>query len=312
MTPRIETHAPSSFDNVLRYARHAALLSTFALGASALGACAAPMGDGTDTIEDPLAAAQVLVEGTTTRRITSTPQCFNVCTGYYYTHPKPGIVAKHCSGYRQDCSTNSAASLYADDGAVARGEVFPAYNEGSSWTYLGCGPQAAQNVLNYYGVPMPIAEVAQYIPTFALQAGQSDQFVGGIATLPDSLESGLQNLLNAKAGGGTYVVKRTSDEFYGNPVILMVKGGNHYQVVTGYEPNGSGNRYHVIDYAGNDAWVNDSDMDLGLSGAAAVLHDAAWISTLGVSDGGGLNDHTVISIEFTPTPGIARSGRGHF
>ncbi len=313
MNPRIESHEATTFDAVLRCAPRALLLSTVALGATALGGCSAHVGDGLETSEDAL-TAQVLVEGTTTRRMTSTPLCLQVCTGYYYTHPKPGVVAKHCSGYRQECSSNSAASLFADDGAVARNEVFPAYDEGPSWTYLGCGPQAAQNVLNYYGAPMPIADVAQYIPTFALEAGQSDQFVGGIATLPDSLVSGLQNLLDARGGGGTYVVQKTSDQYlyrniiqnevsHGNPVILMVQGGNHYQVVTGYEPNGAGgDRFHVIDYAGNDAWVNESDMDLGLSGAAEVLHDAAWLSTLGFSDGGGLNDHTVITIDFTPTP----------
>ena len=146
----------------------------------------------------------------------------------------------------------------------------------------------------------------QHISTFAWVAGDADP--GGVATWPDSLASGLQELLNDYAAGGTFTVQRHSDQTtfrsaidyeisHGNPVIILMNGGAHYQVVTGYVGYWT---YHVIDYpwigtqngvpsAGNDSWVSEFDLGLTMSGGYALL--------FGLN---GESDYTYITIDFTP------------
>ena len=108
---------------------------------------------------------------------------------------------------------------------------------------------------------------AQYIPTFGLIAGSNDQ---SIATFPDDLASGLQHLLNEKVAPGHFTVTRRSGVYAGgevdkalragNPIILLVDGGNHYQVVTG---TGTGGAF-VIDYPGKDTWRSWTSLGIDL------------------------------------------------
>ena len=68
-------------------------------------------------------------------------------------------------------------TLHADAAAGSAGVVFSGWQQ-PDWAYWGCGPQAAQNVLNDYGVQMQ--DIAgHYIPTFAFAAGSDD---GRLAT----------------------------------------------------------------------------------------------------------------------------------
>src|SRR5262249_43211339 len=112
-----------------------------------------------------------------------------------------------CVQWVNDCSIpGPTTTLHADAAAAAANVPFPSYYQGSDWQYWGCGPQAAMNVLNYYGVQMPILDVAQYIPTFAIIAGSNGH---NIATFPDDLVSGLQRLFNERVSPG-HVVTRHS------------------------------------------------------------------------------------------------------
>jgi hypothetical protein len=203
--------------------------------------------------------------------------------------------------------------LYASFADAASGTIFAAY-EDSTWSYFGCGPQAAQNVLNYYGVQMPIAQVAQYISTFGLVAGDQDQ---SIATFPDDLASGLQNLLNDQVAAHHFAVARHSGVApsieiekainAGKPIILLADGGYHYQVVTGYNLGS----YYVIDYPSwqtteGNRWRTESELGLGLSTGMTFLSDAL----IGY---GGFSDDTIVTTDYInggviydpPMPGAA-------
>jgi Peptidase_C39 like family len=196
-----------------------------------------------------------------------------------------------CTQWVTDCSVPSTkVTLHADATAAAWDAVFPEYDEGPAYQYRGCGPKAAQNVLNYYGVQMSIADVSLYVSTFALRAGELDQ---NIATYPDDLASGLQRLLNEKIAPNRFVVSRHSgvnittaiqDSIRkGNPIVVLVNGGDHYQVVTGFD---SGSAY-VTDYAGQSKWRAISDMGT----------DLPWYYDILIFDGG-LEDDTVVTIDY--------------
>jgi hypothetical protein len=211
----------------------------------------------------------------------------------------PGIhfYCAQYSSYANSCDPTSSA-LYASSADFASGTIFSAY-EDPTWSYFGCGPQAAQNVLNYYGVQMPIAEVAQYISTFGLIAGDQNQ---SIATFPDSLASGLQNLLNDQVAANHFAVARRSGVAPsieienaingGTPIILLVDGGYHYQVATGYNLGG----YYVIDYPSavtseGNRWRTESDLGMGLSTGMTFLSDA-------IIGYGGFSDDTIVTTEY--------------
>jgi hypothetical protein len=204
-----------------------------------------------------------------------------------------------------DCSVYGPyASLHADATAAAYNAPFPAYYQGSDWEYWGCGPQAAQNVLNYYGVQMPIVEVDQYIPTFGLIAGSNDQ---SIATFPDDLASGLQRLLNEKVAPGHFTVTRRSGVYAttevdkalraGNPIILLVNGGNHYQVVTATGTGG----VHVIDYPFGDTWRSWDSLEMDLPWYSDIFSTVSF-------GAGGYEDYTVITIDYKRPCGLLTRG----
>lgn len=155
--------------------------------------------------------------------------------------------------------------------------------------YEGCGPAAAANVLNFYGIELSTTEVAnQYVATFPLPF--SDQ----IATTPDALADGLQKLLDKKADG-VFTVRRKSyvdirSEIQaairgGNPIVVLVNSGMHYVMITGYE---DWSTYRVTDYTGSERKVAEWDL-----GTDVVTGD------LGGWAGGYLPD-TVVTVERRP------------
>jgi len=204
--------------------------------------------------------------------------------------------ALKCVEYVTDCNWPPVSvTLHADAAAASANVVFPAWTQ-PDWDYWGCGPQAAQNILNYYGVQMRVQDIAeQYIPTFGVIAGSNDQ---DIATFPDSLASGLQRLLTDKLGNH-FVVRRRSGVTVpleidnaikkGTPIIVLVNGGNHFQTVTGYDQSGA----FVIDYPGNDQWRSKFGLDTELSWYSAIFSTVSF-------GAGGFESNTVITIDYVP------------
>ena len=212
-------------------------------------------------------------------------ECSTKCASYKTTHPKPNYTVKVCTKWVPDCGVPWSIALFADAGARSASQTFPAFNEDPAWRYLGCGPQAAQNVLAFYGIKKSIVEVARSIRTINFSSSS-------IATAPDDLVSGLQSELDAW-GQGTYKVQRRSyvDIRWevrqalnkGNPVILLVQGGKHYQVVTSLV----GWEYTLIDYPGSGDHIVDFESGLGLD-----LSLPGWFA----SGYRGYNPNTIITI----------------
>jgi hypothetical protein len=204
----------------------------------------------------------------------------------------PGIHLE-CVKYATTCDVPASGGLYASSADAASNTLFGAYND-PTWSYFGCGAQAAQNIVNYYGVQMPIAQVAQYISSFGLIAGDQDQ---NIATFPDDLRDGLQHLLDDQVSANHFAVARRSGVAPsieienaingGNPIILLVNGGDHYQVATGYDLGS----VHVIDYPGDDQWRNESDLGMTLSTTASIFSTVSFGAN-------GYNDDTIVTTNY--------------
>ena len=268
------------------------LTCVWLLLASGSASSCGDLADDVETVESALSVYSTYAYPDATRFMTR--DCGQKCVKPHIP-PDGNLHAIQCLELASDCSVPGwNVALHADGAAAIGNAIFPAYNQGPGWEYNGCGPQAAQNVLNYYGVQMPIVDVTQYIHTFGLIAGSNDQ---GIATFPNDLASGLERLLNEKVAPKHFTVTRRSnvdpsDEVYkalrsGNPIILLVNGGSHYQVVTGIGLGG----VFAIDYSGNDQWRYLSEMGM----------DLPWYSDIfsTVSRGaGGYEDYTVITIEY--------------
>ena len=272
-----------------------------AITAGTLFGCGDP-GDGVETAELELTTNRTLTFGPTQRLMKR--DCGQKCAEYSF--PIGGnLHSIQCKRWVTDCSVYGPyASLHADAAAAAYSAIFPAYDQGPDWEYWGCGPQAAQNVLNYYGVQMKILDVAQYIPTFGLIAGSNDQ---SIATFPDDLASGLQRLLNEKVAPGHFTVTRRSGVYAtievdkalraGNPIIILVNNGNHYQVVTG---TGTGGVY-AIDYPGNDTWRSWTSLGMDLPWYSDIFSTVSF-------GAGGYEDYTVITIDYQRPCGLLTRG----
>jgi hypothetical protein len=211
-------------------------------------------------------------------------ECSHRCevhgTGPKGTHP--------CLRWVDDCATPVTANLYADRGALARGEIFPAYFDGyhdgvdKDGRYLGCGRTAVQNVLAYYGKYVNLSDLVSAVPA---------NFAS--ATTPDELMYALQGQLD-RYWPGKFAVSRKSyvDVRWevrhalnaGNPIIVLVHGGNHWQVATGLTVGD----YTMIDYAGPPQTVYGEDA-LGIN----IEFHLAWFS-IGYQ---GYYSNTVITIE---------------
>jgi hypothetical protein len=249
---------------------------------------------GCDDVQDDVAAdPAALTFGGTTRVMKAT--CGKRCSKYLGWGGD--FHALKCVEYVTDCvfAPPPSVTLHADAAAASTGVVFSAWRQ-PDWEYWGCGPQAAQNILNYYGVQMRVQDIAQqYIPTFSLIAGSNGHDIG---TFPDTLASGLQRLLTDKLGNH-FVVQRRSGVTVpleidaaikrGTPIIVLVNGGNHYQTVTGYNQSEA----FVIDYPGNDQWRSKFGLDTELSWYSAIF------STVSIG-AGGFESNTVITIDYVP------------
>src|SRR6266542_258937 len=192
-----------------------------------------------------------------------------------------------CLEWAPDCNAQVAQPIgftdYASAADAASFTLFPENNEGPSWHYLGCGPQAAMNILNYYGVNKPIDQVYRMMNTIYIKSD-------AIATYPDDLRDGIQVMLNSFADGAFAVTRHSGvDNVYGRvaghlaygwPSIVLVNGGDHYYTVLAAA---GGNSFYVIDYPSNGApgpqpgkWVDVNNLELSINpfkqaGAALAL-----------------------------------------
>jgi hypothetical protein len=190
----------------------------------------------------------------------------NVCLEWAEEDTSGGLV-KECMRYGADCEYPARVTLHSDHDTATSGTPISAMDHPGDPAYLGCGPKAAQNVLRFFDVEIPLASVRTAMTTY----GSGDN----VATLPSDLAGGLQKLLD-KYGKGTYVVHRLSGQpvpkiknllVKGSPVIILTRGGSHYVTITGYQ-NAS---YQVIDYVGNDRLVPEDEIGLGISSSSSWL-----------------------------------------
>jgi hypothetical protein len=195
------------------------------------------------------------------------PFCKQVCDKWVPL-PKDN---ERCVHYHEECNLGwKFLGLYPGSPGDPGPQVFPAYDD-ANWSYEGCGPQAAQNILAYYGVHLPIKEVAKWFVVWKFPWDPANK-----QTTPDALAIGLQNVLDHYALGTYRVTRGQSFTFYwpasislsrGNPIITIVNGGAHWQVVTGYRWN-NGGEYRVIDYPGEngETWKNEDQLRRNLEG----------------------------------------------
>jgi hypothetical protein len=177
----------------------------------------------------------------------------------------------NCVQYTTTCENQVFSDrLYANSNAYNNNWTFPPYQHTGTpaGTYRGCGPQAALNVLSWFGVKLSLDYVASQIVNIDWPAS------GQIGTTPDALVVGLQSLLDRYASGRFQVrrnrggpdavaaaVTRTK-----NPVIVLANSGGHYLTATGWTAYTRADNwgrvyslgpgiFHVIDYPWNGAFT---------------------------------------------------------
>ena len=235
-------------------------------------------------------------------------------------HPKTGQETSRCAKgqWQLDDAVWVSAKIYKNEAGRTDDQVFPAQPscgtvclasvtdtlEKKPWqevkrcvseeyrcteqVYRGCGVAAAANVLSFYGVETTTLDIASHINSFGVP------FSNNIATTPDSLASGLERLLNARADGQFKVTRKSNTAVHaevgdavrkGQPIILLVNRGGHYVMVTGFE---QGDVWSVTDYVGSERKVQERDL-----GISDITGDAlGWA--------GGYLPYTVIRIERRP------------
>jgi hypothetical protein len=184
----------------------------------------------------------------------------------------------------------SATSDYADETPVG------AYINPMPREDRGCGPQAVQNLLSYYGTDLTMDQVTPVVHTIAFWGFPE------IATTPDSLMYGLTTLLNYAWGVNQIsTVTRHSNIgnltdnvipqlLNGNPVAVLVTSGTHWVVVTGWR---APDDFYVIDYdSGSGSWEPGTNLAFGGWGLGPAL----------VTGYGGYYPRTIITTSVEPAP----------
>lgn len=203
-------------------------------------------------------------------------------TGYY--HPKTGepLYRYVCDRYGADCDVNvDKVELFPTMARAQEGSTpyraQDAYG-GAVSVYMGCGPQAAMNFAHYVGLDrFRIEDAHRLTGTWTIRTITPDWVLErlpeswtGIGSTPDQLRRGLS--ASVDDAWNTYrptvrnrqPLRSVRDHLMkGMPVVLLVYGGWHYQVVTGYKRGVNGeDEYHVIDYVdrGLNGWVKARDL----------------------------------------------------
>lgn len=173
--------------------------------------------------------------------------CARRCSRWTNEDYAGGIIRVCYEWYYACGSAAQSVKLFEDDAHLASDVPFEEHPEA---LYQGCGPKAAQNVLRYYGIDLPVTYIRSIMSTYDFP------FSDNIATMPDELARGLEILLNSR-GDGEFVVRVHHDKgaqfvkgylAQGAPAIMLVYGGTHYVVATGFD----GSKYHIVDYVDGD------------------------------------------------------------
>ncbi len=162
-----------------------------------------------------------------------------------------GGITRMCWKWAPDCGGASTyVGLFARAVDLGTTRMFPAVHLPAGGTRAGCGPWAADNLLSFYGVDLPIETVHGAIPTYQFP------FTDQIATTPGDLADGLQALLD-QYGDGDFDVAIyhhvTAEAIKGAlaggaPVIILSEGGTHYLTAVGYwGAPGIGGTFAVLD-----------------------------------------------------------------
>jgi hypothetical protein len=181
---------------------------------------------------------------------------------------------------------------------------FGSYINPTPRVYQGCGVQAVQNILAYYGDQKSIYDVAKFVGTIWLGPGN-------LGSTPDQVMSGLNLLLNgfnqkATTSRQSYVTNlhtRIIGELQaGRPVAAIVRAGNHWQVITGVRSDPvwrSLYQYYVVDYENKatgtgpyGVWKNESELRFDDWDIAPTL----------VSGAGGYYPQTLVTTTVTAAP----------
>ena len=160
--------------------------------------------------------------------------------------------------------------------------------------YIGCGVQAAQNVLSYFGRDEALTTLRAHGPIRTHDWGE-----GKIASYPDELEPDLRKMINVW-GAGSYNVRRQSRTVptylivkealqRGEMIVALVENGKHWVVINGWR-SGSDKGFHIVDYPTGGRWVSQDELDQDLRSWTGVGSDIV----LGRSHG--FEDHVYIFV----------------
>jgi hypothetical protein len=148
--------------------------------------------------------------------------------------------------------------------------------------YFGCGINAAQSALAYFGIYKIQGELKAFINTISFPT------TSNIAVYPDDLKNGLQKLLIIAGLNNIRVCRRsdiTKDEkvqsinqslLAGFPVIALVDGGSHWIVIVGEE---NGNYLVHSNFNLTNRTADQIDIDFGnLEGFLASIDGTSYNS----------------------------------
>jgi hypothetical protein len=222
-----------------------------------------------------------------------TPRCKTVCTAWRPVTGHPDL--ERCVKWGQECNYEvTYLGLYESPVIDGSSEMMP-YPE-DPFVYRGCGQSAIQNVLAWYGVNMSLSAVYQQTDSWKAWPWTDGH---SIATTPNQVVTSLQNLLETWASGPFHVQRIGEAQLWhvtmsalkaGNPLIVMVNSGQHWQVITGFRLADDGvGEYRVIDYPANGGtWVREPDLRRELEGEFKW-----WAETIGFD---GFENNTVVAI----------------
>jgi len=190
-------------------------------------------------------------------------ECPTVCTdaiiadGYY--------VPPACS---KDCGDKLVKVLLSDSPQnAAIGEMVGAYINPVPRLRWGCGRQAVQNLLNYYGDQLPLTDIAPGVDSIGFEPFSSE-----IAVTPDQLIKGGKTLLDSRGGQEATITRYSSVQdlrkfvigelLNGNPPLVNIHDGDHWVMVTGWRDDPSGENYFIVDYD-KGHWVTYESLRFG-------------------------------------------------
>jgi hypothetical protein len=251
-----------------------ATMAAVALALAAAGGCGPLPADEAEAVEQGLTSLNSITAVHLPRvtrylrvdkiKFDNTAECPTVCSEPVSSD---GYTIPSMCG--QDCRDQYKVVLLSDTPErAAAGYMVGAYINPVPREYHGCGPQAVQNLLNYYGDQLPLSEILPAVDTISFP-GSSE-----IASTPDSIIKGGKTLLDSRGGQQATITRYSNlndlrsfvigELLAGSPPLVNIHDGNHWVLVTGYKDDPSGKSYFIVDYAnGTGAWTSYADLQFG-------------------------------------------------